>query len=355
MRILDHYIRASVIWATCLVVLVLLGIESFIEFIGELPALGVANYGIGSVFAYVGMQMPSDLYQLFPVAGFIGSLIGLGRLATTSELIVMRAAGVSIARIAWAVVKAALLMLIAITIMGEWLAPTWQYHAIRLKEKQIQRKIDPWASQGLWLHQGQSFIYVGLVISNTEVADIARFDFDKQNHLLSSSVAMRGSLQNGVWMLADVAQTQLTPTQAIVNHYPQIPLGISFQPDLLQKKMQMEPDQQTIVALWNNIRYRQQAGLLTNELESAFWARVLQPFTTIVMICLGVPFIFGSLRSASMSARILTGIIVGFIFYMLNQFLGPIALVYQWPAWIAGALPVLLFLLIYAVLLSRIR
>lgn len=355
MRILDHYIRASVIWATCLVVLVLLGIESFIEFIGELPSLGVAHYGIGAVFAYVGMQIPSDLYQLFPVAGFIGSLIGLGRLAATSELIVMRAAGVSIARIAWAVVKAALLMLIAVTLIGEWLAPTWQYHAIQLKERQMQRKIDPWASQGLWLHQGQAFVYVGFVISNTAVADVTRFDFDKQNHLLSSSTALFGFLQNGAWMLTNVSQTQLTPNQAIVNHYAQMPLGVSFQPDLLQQKMQMEPDQQTIVALWNNIHYRRRAGLLTNELASAFWARVLQPLTTVVMICLGVPFIFGSLRSASMSARILTGIIVGFVFYMLNQFLGPIALVYQWPAWVAGALPVLLFLLIYAILLSRIR
>ena len=122
MRILDHYIRASVIWASCLVVLVLAGIESFIEFIGELPSIGVAQYDILSVFAFVGMQIPTDVYQLFPVAGFIGSLIGLGRLATTSELIVMRAAGVSIARIGWAVVKAALLMLIVVTIMGEWFA-----------------------------------------------------------------------------------------------------------------------------------------------------------------------------------------------------------------------------------------
>ena len=64
---------------------------------------------------------------------------------------------------------------------------------------------------------------------------------------------------------------------------------------------------------------------------------------------------FWLFRSASMSGRILTGIIVGFVFYMLNQFLGPIALVYQWPAWIAGALPMLFFLLVYAVLLSRIK
>ena len=79
--------------------------------------------------------MPAELYQLFPVAGFLGGLIGLGRLASTSELIVMRAAGVSIARIAWAVVKAALLMLVVITVVGEWQAPTWQYQAVALTRK----------------------------------------------------------------------------------------------------------------------------------------------------------------------------------------------------------------------------
>ncbi len=120
MRILDRYIRTNVIWSTFLVVLVLLGIESFIEFIGELPLIGTHQYGILAVFTYVSMQLPADLYQLFPIAGFIGSLIGLGRLASTSELIVIRAAGVSIARIIWSVIKAALWMIIVVTIIGEW-------------------------------------------------------------------------------------------------------------------------------------------------------------------------------------------------------------------------------------------
>lgn len=355
MRILDRYISLSVIWASGLVVLVLAGIESFIEFIGELPSIGVAHYDILSVFAFVGMQLPTDIYQLFPVAGFIGSLIGLGRLATTSELMVMRAAGVSIARIGWAVVKAALLMLIVMTIMGEWFAPVLQYKAIHFKEKQMQRQMNPWSGEGLWLHQGQTFVYVGSIKSNAQIQDITRFDFDRQNHLIALLNAKQGFLKNNNWQLQQVDITRLTPTQATTEHDQQAPLGFTFQPELLQKRLQLDPTQQTISQLWNNIRYRRQAGLLASELESAFWARVLQPLTTVVMICLGVPFIFGSLRSASMGARILTGIIVGFIFYMLNQFLGPIALVYQWPGWIAGALPVLFFLIIYATMLSRVE
>lgn len=353
MRILDGYIRSSVIWGVSIVVLVLLGVEVFIELIGELPAVGVGKYDIFSVFIFVGMQMPLNLYQMFPIAGFIGSLVGLGRLATTSELIVMRAAGVSIARIGWSVVKTALLLLIVITIVGEWLAPPWQYHAEQYKESKMGRKIDPWASEGLWLHQGHAFIYVGGILSKDHIQDISRFDFDKDNHLLSSFTAKDAVLTHGAWQLQDVSVTQLTPTQASVKHYDAMPLGFQFEPELLEHKTQLEPAQQTITALWSNIQFRRKAGLLASELESAFWTRVLQPFTTVIMICLGVPFIFGSLRSASMSARILTGIIVGFIFYMLNQFIGPITLVYQWPAWVAGALPTLLFLLVYAALISR--
>jgi lipopolysaccharide export system permease protein len=354
MRILDGYIRSSVIWGSSLVILVLLGVEIFIEFIAELPYIGVGKYDIFSVFLYVGMQMPLNLYQMFPIAGFIGSLVGLGRLATTSELIVMRAAGVSIARIGWAVVKTALLMLIVITIVGEWLAPPWQYQAQQYKQRQMGRKIDPWASEGLWLHQGQAFIYVGGIVSKDHIQEIARFNFDKANHLLSSLAAKDAVLEHGAWQLQDVVVTELTPALASTKHYASMPLGFQFEPELLEQRTQLEPQQQTITALWSNIQYRRKAGLLASELESAFWTRLLQPFTTVIMICLGVPFIFGSLRSASMSARILTGIIVGFIFYMLNQFIGPITLVYQWPAWVAGALPTLLFLLIYAALISRI-
>lgn len=355
MRILDRYIRSTVIVSTGLVVLVLMGIESFIDFIGELPSLGVAHYGILSIFIYVGMQIPAELYQLFPVAGFIGGLIGLGRLASTSELIIMRAAGVSIARIAWSVIKAALLMLIVITVIGEWQAPVWQYEAMQYKQKQTQRNLNPWSSQDLWLHQNHSFLHIGAILSNTVIEDVQRFDFDKNNHLLSAFSAPRAVLYNGVWQLEQVEETALQSEQSIVKHYERAPLGFRFQPDLLRAKMQRDPDQQTLTVLWSNIRYRHQAGLLANELELAFWSRILQPLTTVIMICLGVPFIFGSLRSASMGARILTGIIVGFSFYMMNQFLGPLALVYQWPAWIAGAMPMLFFLLIYVVLSSRIK
>ncbi len=350
MHILDRYIANSVIIATGLVVLTLLGIETLLEFINELSSFGTGHYGLLQLFVYVAMQLPSDLYQLFPIAGFLGSLIGLGRMAMTSELIVICSAGVSKNRIAWAVIKAALFMLIFVTFLGEWQAPKLEYQSRSYKAQATGKLQNLWSHGDLWLHQENTFVRIGAILSKTQVLNIARFDFDKQNHLLTALVAEKAELEKGKWQLVNISTTQFVGDQVQATHLDKQPLGFTFHPQLLEKKMQRDSEQQTIQGLWRNIQYRHQAGLLASELEFAFWQRLMQPFTTIVMICLGVPFVFGSLRQVSMSSRVLTGIIVGFSFYMLNQFLGPIALVYQWPAWIAATLPTLFFLFIYLVL-----
>jgi lipopolysaccharide export system permease protein len=77
----------------------------------------------------------------------------------------------------------------------------------------------------------------------------------------------------------------------------------------------------------------------------------MQPFATLVMIFLAIPFIFGPLRSVSMGLRIMAGVIVGFGFYILNQFLGPMSQVYQIPAVVAALVPTMVFAMLGAFLL----
>jgi len=73
------------------------------------------------------------------------------------------------------------------------------------------------------------------------------------------------------------------------------------------------------------------------------------------MINLSVLFVFGALRSVTMGLRILMGVVLGFSFYMFNQLFGPISLVYQFPPVLAAATPILIFLVIFIVLLIRMK
>ena len=354
MHILNRYIRSHVIWSTTVVMFVLIGIESFMEFVGQLSAIGVGQYGILQTFIFVPLQLPTDLYALFPMAGFLGSLIGLGRLASSSQLIVMRSAGVSVSQIAWSVIKAALIMLVFVTIIGEMIAPKLQQEANFLKVQAMQKGGKLKTLHEVWLRNGHSYVYINAVPSPKKIQGVVRFDFDEAENLLRVSSAKTGKLVDKKWILSDISTSILSKKSVKIAHAKTAALGIVFQPKFFHKEEQ-DVDQESILSLFHNISYRKRTGLVTSQFEYAFWKRIIQPLTTVLMICLGIPFIFGSLRSASMGFRVMTGVIIGFGFYMLNQFFGPITLVYQFPPWLAALTPTVLFVMVYVILLKRVN
>lgn len=353
MRLLDRYIRKEIIWSILTVIFALIGIESFMEFVSQLSDIGKGNYGILQAFIYVPLQLPTDLYQLFPMAGFLGSLIGLGRLASTSQLIVMRAAGVSIFQIAWSVIKAAIILLIFVTLIGEWGAPKWETTAENLKAVAMGKGGRVQELGGVWLRKDNSYIKINSVSASNTMMGVQRFDFDSDNKLKRVAFALTGKQTKEGWTLYNISETLFEGGKVSAKSVPSEPLGIDFQPKLL-KQVKEDVDHESVFSLFHNILYREKTGLVTSQYQYAFWKRIIQPITTIVMICLGIPFIFGSLRSASMGFRIMTGVIIGFGFYMLNQFFGPITLVYQFPPLLAATLPTVLFVIAYAILVGRI-
>jgi lipopolysaccharide export system permease protein len=322
------------------------------EFVGQLSDIGTKHYGVLQAFMYVPMELPTDIYQLFPMAGFLGALIGLGRLATNSELVVMRGAGVSIKRIAWSVAKAGILMVIIMTLIGELFAPMLQHKANHMKSVALEKQ-NTVAVHSVWLRKNHTFVHVGNIESATKIGNIMRYRFSDSHRLLSASIATSGVLNDGKWKLLNVQQTLFNKKGTSIRHLKEAPMTVNFHPAVLQKARKVK-NEGSIVGLIKTIHNRQQAGLVSSQQQFSLWQRLLQPITTIIMFCLGIPFVFGSLRDASMGSRVLTGVVIGFGFYMLNQLFGPISLVYQFPPLLAAVFPPLLFLSIYAILIRRV-
>jgi len=121
--------------------------------------------------------------------------------------------------------------------------------------------------------------------------------------------AQEGQKKGKEWQLSHIQETQFQGDKISTTSLPSESLGVVFEP-MLVKHAKKDVDQESIYTLFHNILYRERAGLVTSQYQYAFWKRIIQPITTIVMICLGIPFIFGSLRSASMGFRIMTGVII---------------------------------------------
>ncbi len=354
MKILDRYIRNTIYLSTAFVALILVGIQSFLQLVEQFRHIGQSHYGIWQVFLFVPMQMPAQFYQLFPMAGFLGCLIGLGRLATSSQLIVMRASGISIARITMSVLKAAVPMVFLVTLLGEGVGPIWQRQSFAMR----QHALHPAANtlpQSVWMREGNIYTHVGHIASATGIEDVTRYHFNDKQQLVKATFAKFGKLQaDGRWLLSDLSHTIFLKDYTQVIKQKKETLNFLLKPSL-EVMIAIDPMEQTLASLYRAIQYRASIGLSVSRVVYTLSQRLLQPVTTLIMICLSVPFVFGSLRSSTMGVKVLIGIVVGFVFYMLNQLFGPITLVYQYPPILAAITPTIIFLVVLVVLLSRVR
>ena len=105
MPILDRYLGLIILQYTLVSLLVLLGLFTFVSLLDQLSSLGKGNYNLTAALTYVALTIPRMIYELFPMAALLGTIIGLSILANDSELIVMRSCGVSVFQITLATLK----------------------------------------------------------------------------------------------------------------------------------------------------------------------------------------------------------------------------------------------------------
>jgi lipopolysaccharide export system permease protein len=320
---LDGYIGKSVFLAILAVLGIILGLATLFAFIDEMSDVS-DTYTLVDILSYVLLTAPRRLYDMLPMAALIGCLIGLGTLASNSELTIMRAAGVSIGRIVWAVMKPMLVLMLAGVLIGEYVAPATETVA-QANRSLAQGSGDAQsAKHGLWHRQGDEFIHVNSVQPNGILYGVTRYRFDKERHMLSASFAKRAQFDTDHWQLTEVTTTLFHDKRTEVVTIPLERWDVALSPQLLSTVV-MSPDSLSISGLWGYIHYLADQGLNNGRYWLAFWVKVLQPLVTAALVLMAISFIFGPLRSVTLGQRVFTGVLVGFTF---QDLLGPSSLVF---------------------------
>ena len=96
----------------------LLVLGALYMFIDQQDDIGTGHYTALAAFGYTLLNLPQHAYELLPITALIGSLLGLGSLARGSELTVVRATGVSVARLAGIALLAGLLLVLRAILLG---------------------------------------------------------------------------------------------------------------------------------------------------------------------------------------------------------------------------------------------
>lgn len=354
MKILQRYLAITVIKSIMLAMLLLAAISGVIELLHEMSNVGTGNYNITAALIYVITTVPQHIYEFSPMAELIGSIIGLGMLASRSELIAIRASGFSLTDIAVTVLKAALIIAILMSLLGETCVPRLRLWADNYKTYKTSAG-QAYASQhGMWVKDKTDFIHIELITSPTKLYGITRYELDGQGRMQQVSRADQATYAEDGWHLTNLKVNSINDSGITINNLPNAVWNINLPPSVLKVAV-AEPLQMNLLDLFHYVSYRKHAGLASGEYALSFWQRLFQPLSAAIMILIAVPFISGSLRSTTMGLKLLLGILAGFLFYVLNQFFGPMSMVYQLPPMLAALLPTLIFAIIGLFFVKKVR
>lgn len=358
MKILKGYLSRSVVAATFIVLVGFAGLDLLFGIIGEVDNID-ASYTFLSAIAFVLMRMPARIYDMMPIVGLIGSLTGLGALANSSELVVIRSAGVSTLRLVWFSLRPVLVFLLVAILLGEYVAPVSERFANSYRAFALHKIDRTDLKKGMWLRDDKDFVFVNVVQPSGVMYGVNIFHFDDTDALANIYSAERATYNGSYWLLEKVGVTSFdnrdgSPERISRSVQNTLHWQSSLNPELLDIAV-ASPADLPMRSLWGYIRYLEKQELASREYEIAFWEKVFYPLVMVSLVLVGISFVFGPLRQVTMGFRVFLGVLIGVVFKTLQGTLGPVSIVFGYSPVLAMLTPVILCSLIGLVLLARVR
>jgi len=319
MNTLDRYIYRTVLVYTGMVMAVLLTLAALFVFISQQSDIGVGSYSAGDAFLFTFLNLPQQVFELLPIGALIGSLMGLGALAAGSELVVTRASGVSVWRLAWPVGLAGLTLALMMYGIGEYVAPPLAQFAKREKTTSKLADVSFAGSSGAWVKEGSLILRVQSGEVDQAFGGVTLFELDGPNRLRSIQRADRISVANpGQWQLQNVASTRFAPDHVFSEVLKQVSMRSSINADFLGLAA-TDPGLLTLRALAAYIEHLRRNNLDTVVYEIGFWSRIARFFAVIVVSLMALPFVFGPLRTTGAGTRTVIGAMLGVVFFLVTR------------------------------------
>ena len=359
MKILNAYIAKQVSQATAIVLVGFIGLELLFRLIDEMDNV-INDYTVFKAIAFELLNTPATLYQMMPMVSLIGCLAGLGSLASTSELTIIRAAGVPVFRLVWMALRPALVFLLVALLLGELVAPEATRMASVMRESSSQNGKDVTSRYRFWLRDGEDFVSINMSDGQGKMLGVSVYQFNERDQIQKIIKAERAFFIGHYWSFEDVVIDEVF----YLNNEPLETQRETFDiwrwdsiiaPEVLRLSGTRYPDRLSMRSLWFYLNYMKAQHLNSDEISLAFWKKAFYPLVMLSLVLIGISFVFGPLRSVTMGYRLFTGVLVGVVFKILQDALAPISIIYGIAPIIAMLIPGLISSLVGAYLLSRVR
>lgn len=354
MGVLSGYLMRTILASTMLVLMVLLGLATLFEFIGELDNK-MGDYGIPQALMYSVLRLPQLASQMLPMATLIGALLGLGGLASNSELVVMRSAGLSVGKLSGMVAITGVVIMVITALIGEYIGPPLDYYARTMRNEARFQQDGRNSGNPAWVKDGQVILHLERVNSDFEFGGIYMFRFNDDNSLRSIARAENSGIDDSdKWILENFRETRFQDDGVQVVESSREVQSFDLSGDMLGITL-VKPISLSVKGLLSYINYLKKNNLSSGRYETELWSRIATTVTIVIMPILALSFVFGSLRVSGSGGRIMIGVMIGLGYYLASEMVANSGQVYDLNPALVTWLPSLALLAVTVFSIDRIR
>ena len=338
-----------------LTALVLLGVHLLIDLIREARSVG-GDYTAAKMIWYVLQTTPRRLSDIFPFAALIGSLLGLGALTSSNEVVAMRAAGFDRGHIAGRALLVVALCVALMLALAEWVIPGLEAQARAERQQAKSGQLHIGQGGRLWLRDGSYMIRLDESIWRDEQSlgfgNVLVYRLDESMQPVRILEAGQATHSGSQWLLQEVAYRELDRGGA-TGYVEQLALDSRLSADLFSAVVS-RPRLLALADLARMSSYLSRNDLDASAYEQAFWQRAYFPLNVLAMVLLALPFVFRSARSGGRSPGLFIGVSLGLGFFVLSRLSQSLAMVWPLPLWLSMLLPALFIGMAGVIALRRV-
>jgi lipopolysaccharide export system permease protein len=353
-RTLTLYMAKMFLVRVFAVLAVLVIVLQVLDLLGESDAiLAYKGNGQAQILTYIGLRIPGIIQRFLPFCVLLGTIITLASLNQNSEVVSMKAAGLSAHQVLAPLIVASLIIAIGSFVFNDRIvsratATLNRWEGVDYGKLPTGRE----AMTNVWVREGDDLIHVDVVEGRAATTVLTGLSiYDRTGGILSKIVtADRGAVTKGGWQVTnaetfDIASGTKTSNGTIV-------VAPTVRPDQFTLA-NVDGAGLSFGKLNEAINDLTAAGRPTAPLEAALWHKISGPLSTVLMPLLGAVAAFGLARSGKLFVRAVVGMGLGFLYFVADNFGLAMGNLGAYPPLLAAWGPFTLFLLIGEAVLIR--
>jgi lipopolysaccharide export system permease protein len=315
--------------------------------------LAVPGNGDAELWQYVALRIPLLTSRFLPFSVLLGTLIAFTGLNQHSEVIAMKAAGISAHQILAPLIVASLGIAgltfafnEAVVVKASRTVTAWTDNDYRPIKPESDLLSNVWALSGDDLVRVRQLVGQGQGVRATGMTI-----YDRQDGTLRQVIdADRARPADGAWLLEN-ARVYDTTLNTVVRK-PQLVALRGVESDRLTLA-KVDPDNTDFFTLKKRIAQLEAAGRPAEEARAGLWHKISGPLSTLLMPLLAAVAAFGLARSGQVLLRATVGMALGFAYFVADNFSLAMGNAGAYPPFLSAWAPFVLFFLIGETVLIR--